>query len=314
LRVKDYSEFIQLILEKSGIKKPELVEKDVILHTILKRLYSDEYFARNYLFKGGTCLVKCYFGYYRFSVDLDFTFRNQEKWEGLSKRSRRKALVEEAQKVGNLIEAAASYIGLEFKAELQNKRYIEFGSGSRMVTYRLYHPGKEGNIIKVQINLVENILFEPKRLTAKTLLSGVPLSKDDELYFYDFLEDYSGVDVLSYDLREILIEKVRAILTRKVQKLRDFYDLYLLYKHGLKVSDYKETVVEKIIPVLRYEKYLENFRRNKASFDIEFNNILDEYELRLLNVELDDDFVRFFSSLFMEIKKILSEIDRNLSL
>ena len=183
-----------------------------------------------------------------------------------------------------------------------------------MVTYRLYHPGKEGNIIKVQINLVENILFEPKRLTAKTLLSGVPLSKDDELYFYDFLEDYSEVEVFSYDLREILVEKVRAILTRKVQKLRDFYDLYLLYKHGLKVSDYKETIVEKIIPVLKYEKYLENFRRNKASFDIEFNNILDEYELHLLNVELDDDFVGFLSSLFMEIKKILSEIDRNLSL
>ena len=81
--------------------------------------------------------------------------------------------------------------------------------------------------------MVENILFGPKRLTAKALLSGVPLSRNDRLYFYDFLEDYSEVEVLAYDLREILAEKVRAILTRKVQKLRDFYDLYLLHNHGL---------------------------------------------------------------------------------
>lgn len=188
--MKDYSEFIQLIIEKSGIKKPELIEKDVVLHTILKGIYSNEHFAENYLFKGGTCLVKCYFGYYRFSVDLDFTFKNQEKWKGLSKRRGRKALVKEAQVVGNLIESIAGYVGLEFNAELQDRHYIEFGSGSRMVTYKLYYPG---GLIKVQVNLVENVLFKPTRLTAKTLLSGVPLLDNDRLYFYDFIEDYSEV-------------------------------------------------------------------------------------------------------------------------
>ncbi|MBP1911681.1 nucleotidyl transferase AbiEii/AbiGii toxin family protein [Thermococcus stetteri] len=304
--MKDYSEFIQLIIEKSGIKKPELIEKDIVLHTILKRLYSDEYFAENYLFKGGTCLVKCYFGYYRFSVDLDFTFKNQEKWKGLSKRSKRKALVKEAQGVSNLIKAAASYVGLEFNADLQNRRYIEFGSGSRMITYKLYYPG---GLIKVQVNLIENVLFEPKRLTAKTLLSGVSLSRNDRLYFYDFLGDYSEVEVLAYDLREILVEKVRAILTRKVQKLRDFYDLYLLYRHGLRVSEHREAIIKKVIPALRYEKYLENFRRNKASFDMRVDSILDEYELRLLNVEPDENFVSFFNSLAKDIVEILDEVE-----
>lgn len=304
--MKDYSEFIQLIIEKSGIKKPGLIEKDIILHTILKGLYSDEHFAESYLFKGGTCLVKCYFGYYRFSVDLDFTFKNQEEWKELSKRSRRKALVEEAQVVGNLIESIAGYAGLEFDAELQNRRYIEFGSGSRMVTYKLYYPG---GLIKVQVSLVENVLFEPKRLKAKTLLSGVPLSENDRRYFYDFIEDYSEVRVLAYDLREILVEKVRAILTRKVQKLRDFYDLYLMYRHGLRVSDYRDAVIKKTIPALRYGKYLENFRRNKASFDIRTGSILNGYELHLLNVEPDENFVSFFNFLVGDIAEILDEIE-----
>ncbi|WP_158508417.1 nucleotidyl transferase AbiEii/AbiGii toxin family protein [Thermococcus barophilus] len=135
------------------------------------------------------------------------------------------------------------------------------------------------------------------------------MSRNDRRYFYDFLEDYSEAEVLAYDLREILAEKVRVILTRKVQKLGDFYDLYLLYKYGLKVSKYKEAIIEKVVPVLRYEKYLENFRRNKASFNMRLDTILDEYELRLLNVEPDDNFVSFFNSLVKDIMKILDEIE-----
>jgi len=140
-------------------------------------------------------------------------------------------------------------------------------------------------------------------------LSGVPLSENDRLYFYDFLGDYSEVEVLAYDLREILVEKVRAILTRKVQKLRDFYDLYLLYKHGLRVSDYGDAIIKKVIPALWYEKYLENFRRNKATFDINADRVLDEYELRLLNVMPDEDFLGFFNSLMKAIAGILDEIE-----
>jgi predicted nucleotidyltransferase component of viral defense system len=37
------------------------VEKDLIIHRILKQLLSSPHFAENYLFKGGSCLVKCYF-------------------------------------------------------------------------------------------------------------------------------------------------------------------------------------------------------------------------------------------------------------
>ncbi|NJE62102.1 nucleotidyl transferase AbiEii/AbiGii toxin family protein [Thermococcus sp. 21S7] len=305
--MRDYSEFIQLIAEKSKIGKPDLIERDVILHTILKRMYSSNYFAQNYIFKGGTCLVKCYFGYYRFSVDLDFTFMNQEKWGGLSKRSRRKALVGEAQKVGDLIEAIAGYIGLEFNAELQNRRYVEFGSGSKMVTYKLYHPCKEGGMIKVQVNLVEDIIFEPRRLTARTLLSGISLSENDKLYFYDFLDDYSEVEVLAYDPREILAEKVRAILTRRVQKLRDFYDLYLLYQHGLRIADYKDEIIRKVVSAMNYEKYRENLRRNRNLFNAGFN-VRDEYEVYLLNTKVDKGFTEFLDQTVEDIGRILDEI------
>ena len=40
-------------------------------------------------------MTKCYFGYYRFSVDLDFTWRQQEIWSGLGKKELRRKLLSE---------------------------------------------------------------------------------------------------------------------------------------------------------------------------------------------------------------------------
>jgi len=77
--MRDYSEFIHFIIEKTGLDKPLLVERDILLHSPLYRLVRDDVFRENYLFKGGSCLVKCYFGYYRFSMDLDFTYARQER-------------------------------------------------------------------------------------------------------------------------------------------------------------------------------------------------------------------------------------------
>jgi len=50
--MRDYSEFIQFIIGKTGLNKPLLVEKDVLLHSLLYRLTRDEEFSKGYLFKG----------------------------------------------------------------------------------------------------------------------------------------------------------------------------------------------------------------------------------------------------------------------
>jgi predicted nucleotidyltransferase component of viral defense system len=90
--MQSLSEFISFVSEKSGVKNQELIEKDIALHRLLKEIYSSD-IGQDYLFKGGSCLVKCYFGYYRFSVDLDFTRKNQEAWENLGKKKLRNELL-----------------------------------------------------------------------------------------------------------------------------------------------------------------------------------------------------------------------------
>jgi len=184
----DLSEFVAFICEKSGIRKSSLVEKDVLIHRILKEISMA--FGDTYLFKGGSCLVKCYFGYYRFSVDLDFTWREQKMWKGLGKKMLRKKLVTETENFASFLENLARETELDFMAELKNTNYIEFGSGSRMVTFKLW---KGSELIKVQVNFVERLLFPPKERIARTLLTNAKLNRDEEVYFEEFLKFYSPV-------------------------------------------------------------------------------------------------------------------------
>jgi predicted nucleotidyltransferase component of viral defense system len=56
---------------------PHVVEKDYVLGWLLAGIYAHEELAESWVFKGGTCLKKCFFETYRFSEDLDFTLRNE---------------------------------------------------------------------------------------------------------------------------------------------------------------------------------------------------------------------------------------------
>ena len=53
--------------------RPQVVEKDYVLGWVLAGIYQHAALAEHWIFKGGTCLKKCYFETYRFSEDLDFT-------------------------------------------------------------------------------------------------------------------------------------------------------------------------------------------------------------------------------------------------
>lgn len=52
---------------------PHIVEKDYLLGWVLYGIYNHSALKQDWIFKGGTCLKKCYFETYRFSEDLDFT-------------------------------------------------------------------------------------------------------------------------------------------------------------------------------------------------------------------------------------------------
>lgn len=53
--------------------RAEVVEKDYILGWLLAALSVHDDIQDSWIFKGGTCIKKCFFETYRFSEDLDFS-------------------------------------------------------------------------------------------------------------------------------------------------------------------------------------------------------------------------------------------------
>jgi predicted nucleotidyltransferase component of viral defense system len=117
------------------------------------------------------------------------------------------------------------------------------------------------------------------------------------------LDFYKPFSVIAYDEREILCEKVRAILTRKAQKLRDFYDLFILQKHGLEARDLENEILEKIKASLYYKKYRDALKKNREKFEI--GQILaDPFERNLFVEKPEKKFEDFLKSIVETIRKI----------
>lgn len=60
-------------LSKEFNLRPDIIEKDYVLGRLLAGISAHPEIHNNWIFKGGTCLKKCYFETFRFSEDLDFT-------------------------------------------------------------------------------------------------------------------------------------------------------------------------------------------------------------------------------------------------
>src|SRR4030042_2871588 len=93
-------EFVTEIARTQNIKRVDLIEKDIILHQVLFDLSKNNFFRDNFAFKGGTCLAKCYLDYFRFSEDIDFTWKDQTVFEGKSQKEVRRYLSQVIDRIG----------------------------------------------------------------------------------------------------------------------------------------------------------------------------------------------------------------------
>jgi hypothetical protein len=285
------------------------MEKDMMLHRILSTLSRDEFFSDNFLFKGGTCLIKSYLGYFRFSEDIDFTWQNQETFNGMSQSRIRKYLSGQIDKTGKVFEDLGKDQGFEFVIDKGNKRYVELGGSNKTSTFKLRYESEildYPSFIKVQFNFVELLKYPKVENVLLSLISDIS-SEELRRYFPKEYDKYSSkINFTTYDIREILCEKVRAILTRRGIKARDFVDVYLIGKEiNEDISRYKPQIIEKTRYTLeRYEKYRSNLKRKS---DLINSRELFSWgqEKELLLKELDEmEFGRFvdeFSDFMIEI-------------
>lgn len=253
--------YIDYISSKSGVKNRELIEKDFILHSLLVSLAKEKYFSSNFVFKGGTCLIKCYLGYFRFSEDLDFTYINQNAFKSKSEKSIRKFLsLEIDQLLGILINTSKTY-NLDFKADKDNPRYIEYGGSNKFVTFKIWYVSalnKREQFIKIQLNFVELFKYEFKKLEAKLIVKDIN-KKEIAFLFPEYSSILVAPKLKVYDIREILLEKMRAVLTRREIKSRDFVDIYMITQMLKRdIRKFRKDILLKTRFMLKYEKYKQN--------------------------------------------------------
>jgi predicted nucleotidyltransferase component of viral defense system len=92
-------DFVNEVARLQKVKRGDLIEKDLILHQVLFDLSKNKFFRDNFAFKGGTCLAKCYLDYFRFSEDIDFTWKDQTVFQGKSQNELRR--IKQRKPLGN---------------------------------------------------------------------------------------------------------------------------------------------------------------------------------------------------------------------
>ena len=305
-------DFVNEVARVLNIERRDLIEKDLILHQILTDLSRDKFFAPNFLFKGGTCLIKCYFGYLRFSEDIDFTWKDQSVFSGLSGKKIRSQLSKVIDNTGDVFEQIAKKRGLDFRCVKSNTDYVELGGSGKTCTFKIWYDSeilRRRSFLKVQINFVEQICFDTK----KRELTGLLTDKHEELdlLFPEEAAEYSKkIPFGVYDIREILCEKVRALLTREGTKARDFVDAYLIWKRfGIRPEDEEKDILGKIGFSLKlYAKYREHLKEKVTLLDS--GKLFDwGAEKELLLSEIDEaDFYKFLRGFETFLKKIVRSL------
>lgn len=291
--------------------RSDMIEKDILLHQILTDLSKDKFFSRNFLFKGGTCLIKHHLGYLRFSEDIDFTWKNQSRFEGKSVKAIRRDLSTVISDIGKIFESIAEKRGLDFKCKKNDIHFVLLGGSNRMCTFNVWYDSvvlKKKTFIKVQINFVEDICTKPEKVQLGSALKA----KDEELsaLFPESDEYLKTIPFYVYGAKEILSEKVRALLTRKGIKARDFLDIYFIQKNlGIMVVDVEKYVIRKTKHTLSlYTKYQTNM---KAKIKLLEENKIFEWgtEKDLLISKIDENDFDIFIREFTEyLKKLVKKI------
>lgn len=305
------SEFINEVCKIQGIKKEDLVEKDIILHLILTDLSKNKFFSENFIFKGGTCLIKYYLGYFRFSEDIDFTWKNQKIFEGKSQSNIRDYLSKIINNLGSIFEEISVKRGLDFKCEKNNINYIEFGGGNKICTFKIWYQSdilKTITFIKIQINFVEKLCFTIQKAELVSLLSNE--QEELEFLFPEYKEYLQKIIFYVYDIHEILSEKVRSILTRKGFKMRDFLDIYLICKKfNIRLEEVHKSIISKTKFILGlYEKYRNNLE-NKKNLIASIETFKWGEERGLLLQDIDEkEFYKFLKYLITFLNKILDKL------
>lgn len=263
---RDKEKFIEVISRAASLTEfyAPLMEKDYYLTLILSRVNE---LSEGLVFKGGTCLNKIYYSYYRLSEDLDFSMVLPQ-YE--STRGERRRCI---QPVKNNIEKFAEQFDMSVgdvvnAGRNESKQYVYY------LSYRSVLRNIDEKIkfeIGLRFNPLKAIVKRPVRHVFQHPFTGEPL--------------FDGGEVNCLSLKEAVSEKLRAAALREMIAPRDFYDLDFVIRQGFDLAD-KDVMAlfKKKLQEDGAEADLEKYRNNLGRSDKEIQEMNARSETELLDM------------------------------
>ncbi len=191
------------------------IDKDWALGHFLAAIYSHADLRDVLVFKGGTCLRKCWFPDYRFSEDMDFTSR---KSTFQLTRKHLETICQNLKTNVGMLTQIVSLRPLKFKDELTGyEAIIKFWGADHSRSENPPAPERWLSSIKIEIILYETLIFS-------TVLRPIHHGYSDILYL-------ESNQVPCYSIEEVISEKIRALIQRSYTAPRDFFDLWYLTRN-----------------------------------------------------------------------------------
>jgi len=185
-----------------------VIEKDYVLGWLLAGIAKDPDLSQTWVFKGGTCLRKCYYETYRFSEDLDFTVVSDGP--------------EKSEDLVPIFERIATWLG--------DESGIELVLGDKPFARTTNKRGKETTVGKIAFSGPNPPRTLPKvkiDLTSDEVLLDRPVLRRIAHPYSDHPLPVRGV--VSYSIDELFAEKLRALAQRC--RPRDLYDVVHMHRH-----------------------------------------------------------------------------------
>ena len=184
--------------------REDVVEKDYVLGWVLWGIGADPLLGRTWIFKGGTCLKKCYIETYRFSEDLDFTVLEDGPIEPNEVLSA----------IAGVLDRVGQESGIDFSVRRPVCKTRPSGASAEG---RIYYRGPRGAPGAARIKL---------DLTRDEIVVRPPVMRTISHDYPDPLPE--PAQVRCYGFEEVFAEKLRAMGERS--RPRDLYDIVNLFR------------------------------------------------------------------------------------
>lgn len=285
---RNRDEFIRMLEETAGRTgyQVSLLEKDYYLTLLLSNISN---LSENLIFKGGTCLNKIYFAYFRMSEDLDFTLRLPDTKIGRQDRSR--LMLPIKKNIGEFVRPYDLTVDtVNTPGRNESKQYVfvlNYNSATRSYSGR----------IKIEIGLRNNPITETTGKAVKHLFKHP--------YTHEPLIEEGTVNCLS--LNELIAEKMRAGATRRLIAPRDFFDIDYVLRHGF---HFTEEFIRLFLEKLKEDDIETNinvYKHNLGRTDDEIENMLTRVDEELLTVLSNEEAENFsMHEALMRINKAMN--------